>query len=278
MGGMAVEYYASGAVLDSQGNPYYDSDRARMIAREKVASFIPIGSPADLHGTPPYPRWTSTVMEPVTEVVNSFTDGWLFKLPGMGPDRAPPDQSFHEAIERARRIAKVPVMAAMKRAMPLAVANVDNFDPERHEFERILETGFGGFNAHIGNSFSRWQNSGEITAPNGFNYSKNARVHVPTLVIAGELDGLAPTDSLFRHALRMQPDADKLRRLEVMDTSHVDLMAGERSVRLVLPKLLEFVENPADFGQAGKRMKLEDPLAEPRACDLGGFYKRFGRW
>lgn len=240
-GGMTSKPYLSGIRIGAggDGKTAVVPGLAESIATEKVAKFVAIGSPPELHELPLQLKVMGHVMDPFSSLISYANPLILPQLPTFGADRSPLEPEPQGLIAKARRAARVPLFKIAEAGMPIGLANRDNFDPNDHELQKMLEKGTSTINADYGGDFSRFARTGIITTRDGFYITANTRLYVPTMLVAGDLDTMARKEDIIREAQNIQANGDI--ELYIMDnTSHLDLVSGKRAARMLVPVLTGF--------------------------------------
>jgi len=247
MGGVAARAYLAGVRRDANGEFKVDSDRAKLVAGEKVVSCVLMGSPPHFTNCSSAIRLLLKTPGPLVELFHSG-------LPIS--DTAPTVPDSPKTFGKLRDTAFSKLVGGLTaNSVVRGIVHVTNFDPLSAELPRLLQKGVSKVHVELVRDVQRWMNQGEIHSRNGFDFSRARPIFVPLFFIAGEYDGLAHWEDVMAAADAHAASAPTWKLL-VRRTSHVDLIAGDRAARLVAPPIAKFLANPFSLGSPGTRLEL----------------------
>ncbi len=247
MGGVAARAYLAGVRRDSNGEFKVDSDRAKLIAGEKVVSCV-------LMGSPPHFKNCSTAVRLLMKTPGPLVELFHSGLPVADTAPTVPDAPKTFGKFRDSAFSKL-VGGLTANSVVRNIVHVTNFDPLTMELPRLLQKGVSKVHVDLVRDIQRWMNHGDIHSRNGFDFSRARPIFVPMFFIAGEYDGLAHWEDVMA-AADQHAASSPTWKLLVRRTSHVDLIAGERAARLVAPPIAKFLANPFSLGSPGTRLEL----------------------
>jgi len=212
---------------------------SRAATSEHVFARVELGAPRDFAPIPAYLKAMAWLGEPVAARAGAH-------VPLLVPNRAPtdPDPSGLAAFaEGFVRRAFDPAWASMS---PPGILNTANLTAA--EVSALREKVVSRIHSELIHDFTRG-----VNAPGPADPAVSRLVipgedpRIPLLVVAGELDSVAPLAS----ALPAPGRIDRVWSAEMLGAGHVDLAYGERSAEKLAPLIDRFAADPASMGPPG---------------------------
>lgn len=248
MGGIAARAFLSGVTRDNHGTIVANEDLARKRTNE-TTGLILVGSPPHFHNIPVALKWLMNQPSQLIELLHL-----AMPVPKAGHAPTAPDKNGF--VSRALQSVLNRVDKTLQRKNLIrSVAEVKNFNSEKKEFSRLLEKGLSKVHLDMIRDMNRWIQDGNVTDIDGFNFSLARPLYVPLLFVAAELDGLAPSADIFENAIAYRPYTE-VRTALFRDTSHVDLISGERAANLLAPIIAKFAKDPNSLGPDHVHLKI----------------------
>jgi pimeloyl-ACP methyl ester carboxylesterase len=218
----------------------------RAASAEYVESRIEIGAPRGFDEVPSLLKVLARVSEP-------FLSRTSYRL-GLAGDTATDSASGMRARLRGglNQLLRGVVDPALSRALPDGFLNADNVTPA--EFSTLREHIISDLNSDIGNDFIHMVNTRRAWLE-GLPTPAQAEKTIPTLIVVGELDMMAPAEPILRD-VRAQEPGIPVWSARVAKAGHMDLVVGKKAADRLVPLIDRFARDPGALGAPGTHLEI----------------------
>ena len=265
MGGMCVKAYLGGAYMDSYGKISFSSERAELRCQTQVNNAILIGSPFRFGHFPSFLKWFTKLLPDLSTQLQFMITAPSSKPQATGSltnsetNTDAKNPSGLALITGAIRTLHTRLLTELgtqitERDFIKGLINSDNFDANLQELRSMLTNGVSKVHRDLIRDVNLWAASGRIETRSGANLSIVHSIKVPLLFVAGDLDRLAVNEDVTEESQLYNSAGIKNWLILMKNTSHVDLISGNRAANLLGKYVVNFSRNPKSLG---RKLRIE---------------------